>query len=416
MESEEKRIKRMELATNLIVSHPVSSSFSDLIEPNLSQFAEFKLLYATDNINSNFGGIYLSEIEESCPAITRFFNASGLLFYDDELYEANTKHESVAFPLEYSVSFDTQVAEAFRIYEGGKSVSDWDWFYQLVMLVKGREDNSFNFDYTFYMIEDLVHTLDLSNMRPFETVRALKRFDYLDIGSFRNNPKKPVFNIDRIQSGRKAAEAISSFQNSKEIQDSLARRKGLKLILMKGMQLRWLDKKDYIKNLEKLVTYTIDHLGRFAKLELYFAWKLMKHGEEYRFFGHLMQKSKKAIEKLSGMSWDLYSLRHQETMASKSYKARFYVPFIASFDRRFKELIEACPIRCMLVDERDKRISLIFFDDSEFFQDINKAITDSDRNRLSDPQEKLKRLKNPVSHAALDEHLNNLEKECCLMI
>ncbi|WP_292557879.1 hypothetical protein [Methylobacter sp.] len=411
LETLEQRIHRFERTTDIILRHPMSSTFAELIERSRNDFKGFRLLYSTDNLDSNFGGVLLSSIEDICPAISRYFGASGLLFYDDEIYEEVQNIGAISFPLDYSVSFDTQVAEAFRCYEDGKNISEWEWFYQLIKLVKGKE-SKFNFDYTFYMVEDLLHTFDHTNLRPFNTVRALKRFDHFDVDSFLENPKIPRFNDDRTTAGRRAADAISSFQSSEDIRRSLDRRKGLKLILMKAMKLRWEDKKGHLANLDKLVEFSVEHLGRFAKMELYFGWKLLKYGDRYRFFGQLMQKSENAIQKLNGMSWDLYSLRHQETMSIKSKYGRFYVPFIATFDRRFKELMKACPIRCVLIDDRDKRINTIFVDEYEFFQDVNIALNSSTQSRLSDPEEKIKRLKNNVSSYELDGKLDILESEC----
>lgn len=410
-----RRINRLEKATEIILQHSRDSSFSDLIEPNKDVFRGFRLVYATDNLNSNFNGISLSEIEVTCPSITKYFAASGLLFYDDELYDQTLRQGAVAFPIDYSVSFDTQVAEAFRIYEEGKDVSNWGWFENLIDFIKSRH-RSFNFDYTFYILEDLINTFDHTNQRPFNTIRALKRLDHLDIEQFKSNPKKPIFNESRENSGKRAADTIASFQNSPDILSSLTRRKGLKLVLMKAMELRWLNKEDYLGNLEKLIIFCIENIGRFPKLELYFSWKLLKYGEKYRFFGHLMQPTVKAIEKLNGMSWDLYSLRHQETMASMSKNGKFYIPFIASFDRRFKELMSACPIRCMLIDDQYKRLNLMFFDEYEFFQDIKEAIDTETYSKLSDPSEKLARLSVSMLSEEMDRRLKDLETNCRLIV
>lgn len=411
----ERRIKRLETATEIILKHPKASSFSSLLEPNREIFRGFRLIYATDNLDSDFNGISLSEIEVSCPSITKYFAASGLLFYDDELYDQTLKFGQVLFPIDYSVSFDTQVAAAFRIYENGKMVSDWDWFENLISFVKLKNRN-FNFDYTFYILEDLINTYNHTNLRPFNTIRALKRLDHLDMAAFRSNSRNPIFNESRESAGRRAVDTITSFQASSDIQRSLIRRKGLKLVLMKAMELRWSKKEDYLGNLEKLVIFSIDNIGCFPKLELYFSWKLLKYGEKYRFFSPLMQPTDKAIKKLNGMSWDLYCLRHQETMASMSKKGHFYIPFIASFDRRFKELMNACPIRCMLIDDQYKRLNIIFFDEYEFFQDISEAIDIREHVKLSDPSEKLKRLSNSMLSEDMDGKIKDLENKCRFMV
>lgn len=407
------RISRFEAATDCIIHHPPTSSFSQLISPNLSTFYGFRLLYSTDNIVTDFGGISLSDLESKCSALTRFFGGAGLLYYADDLYEETIYKEEAKFPIGYTLSFDTQVAEAFRCYECGKNVADWDWFHQLIIFVKERE---FNFDYTFYIVEDLANSLDLSNKRPFNTVRALKRFDYLDLDSFKSTPKKPFFSEDRESAGKRAAEAIYSFQSNEFIQRSLTRRKGLKLVLLKALQLRWKSRLDYMENLSELIDYSMRHLGRFAKMEMYFAWKLLKYGDEFSFFYPVVQRTESALTKLNGMSWDLFSMRNQEVLASLSKTGRFQIPFIATFDRRFKELIKACPVRCLLIDDQDKLLNTIFVDELEFLTEIHNAIQPEAREIMANPDEKLKRFSKEINEVELDAFTNELLEECRKMI
>lgn len=237
-------------------------------------------------------------------------------------------------------------------------------------------------------------------------------FDHIDIDAFRNNPKSPVFNETRESSGKRAANALYTFQSSDEIKNSLVRRKGLLLILMKAASLHWQSQNDLLGNLSKLIAYSLSHLGKFAKLELYFGWKFLKHGRHLRFFAPIMQPSKIALSKIHGMSWDLYSIRHQETMASNSKHGLFHVPFIATFDRRFKELIEACPIRCMLIDDRDGRINTIFFDELEFFEDVTASASTSLDAQLRSHSAKIERFEKPMLEVELDYFLSILENEC----
>lgn len=408
IESKVDRIHRLEAATGCIIRYPSSGSFSDLISSGGSSFKNFRLIYATDNFETNFDGISLAEIETRCPPISRYFAASGLLFYSDDLYRETITTGRVEIPLSYSVSFDTQVAEAFRCYESEKNISDWDWFYTLVSFVK---EQKFNFDYTFYILEDLVNSLDLSNQRPFNTIRSLKMFDHIDYNAFRKNPKSPVFDEPREIAGKRAANALYAYQSSEDVKKSLARRKGMLLILTKAACLRWQSEDDLLGNLSKLVEYSLIHLGKFAKLEIYFGWKLLKYGSDLRFFAPLTRPSAKALSKINGMSWDLYSIRHQETMASNSKHGQFHVPFIATFDRRFKELIEACPIRCMLIDDRDGRINTIFFDELEFFQDVSASTNFSLYSQLKSPDGKIGRFERVILEAEFEAALTAMKKE-----
>lgn len=239
----------------------------------------------------------------------------------------------------------------------------------------------------------------------------MKRFDHLKYNKSSFDVSNPSFKECREQAGKRANETLHAFHSSQEIQGLLNRRKGLYLIILKAVLLR--DKKgiNFNDDLKVLVQYSLDKLGAFAKTEIYFAWKMLKHGKKYRFFEPISQLGKKSVHKIRGMSWDLYSIRYQEILACKSNKGDFFIPFFASFDNRFVELAKACPIRAIIIDDRDKRVMTVHLDDSEFMLDLENSITTELRNRLQDPGEKIKRLSSIPSGEDLDKEIYSLEKE-----
>jgi hypothetical protein len=403
------RLQRIEKASNLIVHYPPSGSFRGLIDASDSLLDGFRLVYATDNIESEFNGVSLADIEVNCPSLARFFSGTGLLFHSTQIYEETLRSGEVQIPIDYSVGFDTQVAEAFRLYEAGKTISDWHRFSNLIQYVTRH---NFNFDYSFYIIEDLIHAADLKNTRPFNTVRALKRFDSVDRASLLENPIQPVFTESKEDAGRRACDSLAFSLSSDEIKRSLVRRKALLAVLLKATYLFWTSRPELMRNLSTLINFSLDHLGRFAKLELYFAWKLIKYGEGLRFFAPICQPSEVALSKLNGMSWDLYSIRHQETMASLKRKGAFFVPFFATLDRRLKELRDACPIRCLLIDDQEQRLNTIFTDELEFLTDVNAALDVSTNARLRNLPDKMQRLSRHVVESDIERLLGETFNEC----
>jgi hypothetical protein len=403
---------RLQNAINAILMHDPSDSFKNLIEKNIELFKQFRLVYSTDNIDAEFSHSSLKSIEDDCPTLKKYFYGSGLLFYSDEHYKNTKLKGRIEIPLDYSLSLDSNAAERFRIWENGGSLDkEQDKFEGLVRFIKEGKYKGFNFDYSFFIIENLIDSMKLDNHRPFNTIRTLKRFDHLEYNKNSFNILNPEFTETREQAGKRAIEALHAFHSSKEIQGFLNRRKGLYLILLKAVLLR--EQKDLGLNerLRALIEFSLDTLGAFAKTEIYFAWKLLTHGKNFRFFDPISQISKKSLHKLRGMSWDLFAIRYQETLASKSNIGDFYVPFFASFDNRFVELAKACPIRALIIDDRDKRVMTIHLDEVEFIMDINNSITTQVNNRLQDPEEKIKRLSNKPSVESLDRKAVELEVE-----
>ncbi|MBE9048762.1 hypothetical protein IQ255_31050 [Pleurocapsales cyanobacterium LEGE 10410] len=136
-------------ANRLIITHDKHLSFKDLIEPNLEIFSKFRLMYFTNNTVSQFGYTSLDRIEEDCDSIRKFFHGNGLLFFSKDIYQEQQKQETVHIPLDYSLSFDSNVAEKFRVYEKGGKVQPKEKFERLIEFIKQYQ---FNFDYRFFCL------------------------------------------------------------------------------------------------------------------------------------------------------------------------------------------------------------------------------------------------------------------------
>lgn len=403
---------RLQSAINAILSHDPMDSFNNLIAKNENLLEGFRLVYSTDNIDAAFSHFSLKNIEKCCPALKRYFYGSGLLFYSDQHYKNTKLNGRIEIPIDYSLSLDSNVAEKFRIWENNRSLDkEQERFDGLVRFIKDGEAGGFNFDYSFFILENLIDSMTLDNHRPFNTIRALKRFDHLKYNKESFDILNPEFIETREQAGERATETLHAFQLSEEIQGFLKRRKGLHLILLKAVLLREQEKLNLNEKLSSLVEFSLDALGAFAKTEIYFAWKLLKHGKDLRFFDSISQLGDKSLHRIRGMSWDLFAIRYQETLASKSNIGDFYVPFFASFDNKFVELTKACPIRALIIDDRDKRVITIHLDEVEFMTDISCSITPQLNNQLQDPYEKIRRLSSKLSSEILDRREQALETE-----
>lgn len=413
MESPVDRFSRFQHLTNAIMLHDPERNFSSLVDNHKQLFSGFKVVYSTSNLENEFSNSSLTSIEKDCPVLKKFFYGTGLLYYTDDLYEKTKQSGKTEIPIDYSLSLDSNVAEKFRVWENGGSLGNQlGRFENLVRFIKEGKEEGFNFDYNFFIIENLIDSMKEGNHRPFNTIRALKRFDHLVYDKLTFDVNSPVFDENREMAGRRAIDTLHTYHSSPEGFKFLNRRKGLYLILLKTVILNQdinLSLKDKMKI---LVEFSLDTLGKFAKNELYFSWKLLKYGKELKFFSDpISQLTEKSIGKIRGMSWDLFAFRYQETLSSKDNLGEFYVPFFASFDNKFVDLAHACPIRCIVIDSRDKRVTTIHLDESEFQSDLSLSLNDELLRKLQDPEEKIKRLNYVISPEYLDSKVNTLEAD-----
>ena len=388
-------------ANRLIISHDKNLSFNDLIEPNLTVFSNFRLMYSTNNTVSDFGYTSLDKIETQCSSLQKFFYGNGLLFFSKDIYQSQQRQKVVKIPLDYSLSFDSNVAEKFRIYENGGKLQPKDKF-KLENLLKFIKKYQFNFDYGFFCLENL-EFIEQKNERPFDTLRAIIRCNPL------NNSL-----LDIEQAGKLA---ISEMYNHFGIEVNSVfwqRRKLIYSMLLKAILINWQSSGEANFKLKEIIEFSLEKLGRFAKKEIYLSWKLFKNGDSLRFFHPINQPTKKILSKAKGMSWDFLSIEYQSTLAySLSQKGKFFVPFFASFDERFVEFREACPIQCMLFDDLNHEPHTYFDDELEFNQDISDAVESNFDlyNKLTNQTEILRRKNLLLNSNKLDCLISSLEKE-----
>ncbi len=417
MKTREERFNRLQLAFNIIVHHDINLSFADLIEGNRDVFNGFKLIYSTNHLENIFANASLKDIEDICPVLKKYFYGTALLFFSDELYDKTWKEGRVELPIDYSLSLDSNAAERFRIWEDGKNLdaSEKD-FENLVRFIKEGADNGFNFDYSFFIIENYYDSMKPENHRPFNTVRALKRFDHLIYDKELFSVTSPQFLETREKAGQRAIDTLYAFHSSSEVKKFQQRRMLLYVVLLKAVLLNQDKDVSLESKLASLVEFCLFKLDKFPKTELYFAWKLMRYGKKLRFFDPVSQISKKTKSKLKGMSWDIFALRYQETMASKSYTGEFFIPFFASFDNRFVELTQACPIRAVLITEIEKNVITIQLDELEFQTELNNSITSELIFELNDSKKKLTRMQQILTEGKLNDiaiELENQLEQCC---
>lgn len=173
-----------------------------------------------------------------------------------------------------------------------------------------------------------------------------------------------------------------------------------------------MNKKSIDQNLCALTKFCLDKIGRFAKTELYFAWKFFKYRTKFNFFSPINSLTPKSLKALRGMCWDLFFLRHQETITSAVPTDGFSVPFMSSLDNKFVELTKACPIRCTLMDLEYDKMHTLYEDEFEFAEDLNAALSDSLKSEITNPIAAKLRAQRPLTtETTIDQEIETLSAE-----
>jgi hypothetical protein len=353
----------------VIATSPSTRSFARMIEEEYDAFQGLDVAYATRGHDSYIQKIRLDQIEETCALVTSLFNGSGLLFYSDRIYR--DMQEGVApILLDFSIGLDKNVCENMRCYINNTGFSREAEMLRLLQLVRGGK-MEFNYDFMAYLVEEYEHMFVPNNDRPFNTLYALKVLDHLEQRTLESFPRISVEPRTHEYALSAAHETLAFFLANGSLAVMQEQRQVGYLVLLKALLLHWSGKTAEAA-LGDVAKFCLEEFGKFPKRELYFAWKLLGgDGKHHNFFAPAVQRTHTSLKRLKGISWDLTMLRWAEMMSSSQRQhpqgvPDFFVPFVASTDQKFREMVAACPLKAIIIDRKNKMLNSIFSDEFQF--------------------------------------------------
>jgi hypothetical protein len=363
-------VEKMRKVMTAIAAAGPSVSFASIIEDERDAFLGMHVTYSTYAHDSYIQQLKLQEIEQRCPLVTSLFDGSGLLFYSDRIY-SDMRNGPAPILMDYSIALDKNICEILRCYVKNVGFSRPDDVYKLLQLMRGEEKPNFNYDFFSYLVEEYEHMSVPNNVRPFETLYALKLLDRLEISDFSSFPKLAIKDEAKDQAMLEAQQTMSWFFANDLLSEFRAGHRAVYAMLLKALLMKWSGASQETA-LAELAAFSLEVLGKFAKREIYFAWKMLGgDGQDYRFFAPAATPSRKSISNLMGMSWDLTMLRWAEMMSALQRAHAdgvpdFFLPFVASADQRFRDMIAACPLKAIVLDRQNKIVNSVFRDEMDF--------------------------------------------------
>lgn len=351
-----------------------------------------RTVVSTEENGGTHVGVDLEEITKVAPWITPFFLGPRLLFSSKSIAVQNMMTGGKSnFLLDWSFSFDSNVAEKVRAYVNLENINAKDRD-RVITLLKLKKKFSLQTDLLPFLLENLrLSRSDIKNERPLNTVIAFKKLDYLDWQAFEKNPLKPEFICDEKTLLKDANDTYDSMVNDKEVKKWEYKSLFTQVILFE-LAIIWLRKNGSIEEqFSELIDFCVLQLGKLAKFELKFAWRFLNQPTRTRFFGPLNGVSKDLTKALKGMAWDMTHLRLLETLSTKTTFDSFYVPFFVSFDEKFSEILKQNQLQMLLVDDRLKRMHTATIDEYPFLQKLDSCMSEKTRSLMGEVESEARR-------------------------
>ncbi|MFP7836580.1 hypothetical protein ACLHTS_06755 [Pseudomonas aeruginosa] len=329
--------------------------------------------------NSTIGtglAIDLEDIINRAPWITPLFLGPKIYFTSASIALQNsTTNGKANILIDWSFSFDSNVAERIRAYVNHENINEADRL-RVITLLKLKKEYSLQTDLVPFLFENLRLSRDnKQNERPLNTIVAFKKIDFLDWDAFEKDPSKPIFQCNEENLIRDAQKIYGDLVNNTEVKKREHKALFTQVILFE-LAIIWL-KGDLspAESFRALIDFCVLQLKKLAKYELLFAWRFLNAPNRVRFFGPLNGVAKDLIKSLRGMAWDMSHMRTLETMSTKSNAGSFFIPFFVSFDDKFSEILKQNQIQILLIDDRLKRMHSAGVDEAAFQKNLRSCMS-----------------------------------------
>lgn len=329
--------------------------------------------------------IDLEDITNRAPWVTPLFLGPKIIFNSASIALQNlmTGEKSVLL-VDWSFSFDSNVAEKVRAYVNHEKISQVDRD-RVITLLNLKNEYSLQTDLMPFLFENLrLSRANKNNERPLNTIIAFKKLDYIDWDAFNKNPNKPRFLCDENALIEDAKQTYDSLVNEAEVKKRECKALFTQVILFE-LAIIWLGEKIPPEEaFTKLIDFCVLQLKKLPKYELMFAWNFLNQPAKIRFFGPLHGISKDLVKSLRGMAWDMSHMRTLETMSTINNLGSFFIPVFVSFDDKLSELLKQNQIQVLVVDDRLKRMHSACVGEAEFQIKLNSCMSKEVLDQMTD--------------------------------
>lgn len=289
--------------------------------------------------------------EFSAGAVVRsLFSSERVLVLDrDTLREMSCG--SATFPIDYSISLDSQALSYLEPFMAGRVSRVPSDFGEVFSFI--AQDNVF-VDPLPYCYENLRNINDdYSAGRVFEKLKAYEVLRTLDVEYFERNGLVHSMASDGelVKMAQEHMARMYMERGNHEFMRVLGFRQQFMYCLLLKMVSICFGSSGKSRNAKVIdfVEFCDERLATLGGREIALASAYFERGQRLEFFGKVQKNKPDLFEILDGMAWDLFHLRQLEEMATTcpDSNARYFFPSFLTFDKRLVEVIDMYPLKSL---------------------------------------------------------------------
>ncbi|HCE9325941.1 TPA: hypothetical protein NH024_001116 [Pseudomonas aeruginosa] len=307
-----------------------------------------KFIFASDR-GTDPGFSVNREFSEGA-VVRSLFHSSRLLVLD-ELTLREMDGGGATFPIDYSISLDTQALSYLEPFMAGnvsKLPKDYAEVFEFI-----AQDNVF-VDPLPYCQENLKNLRDhdkaekiFKKLKSYEVLRNIDERLLSMSGVVRSK-------LTDLEVERNTQEHMSrmymSLEDARLMERIAFRQRFMYCQLLKMVVINFKNAQDTVfSKVCRFLEFCDQSLATMGAREIAVAKKYFAQGQNFKFFGKIQKNRPDIFSALDGMAWDLWHIRQLEESMTliPDPRARYFFPSLLTFDKRFVEVMDLYPLRSL---------------------------------------------------------------------
>ncbi|AVK83600.1 hypothetical protein C3943_08460 [Lysinibacillus sp. B2A1] len=335
---------------NLLEAMAVWKIYEDLTE-------DFRLIIAMENYEKDIYPEGLTKIlnQENTDFVPYFYSEK-IFFLDEDIMNDMSEFLEIQIKYDYSIMLDTNYTsyiEVFLNQQNNPNFPQESIYRTIDIMLK----NNFNYDYTFYLIENY-QNLFLAGERKFSVTNEshlalyknlyhLELFKSIDSQVYLNEGEIE-FQITQNEAQLRADRLIESiYIENNDLKTFIETHKNLTLLLIGIWQIQFESKASPKNKMKKLIDYMINKIGIYFEREMIIAYKYFENPKSVAMLNKINRggKQKDLLKKIENIVWDFLVPRVMEVFITGNKKNSYFIPLFLSHDKKLKELIKLFKIK-----------------------------------------------------------------------
>lgn len=299
-----------------------------------------------------------------------YFSTEKIYFLDDQLvYDTFSLGEEFKFPVDYTLMFDTNIATYVGKLVRGEALGNVQS--RIVSLIDSILYDGLNFDFLFYMVENVKSVLPQIEQNVTSKIRfwkslekgfrrnlvGLQVFSSIDCKEYRRtlNPRPQ---LTYWQAARQAIDFTYDFYVSElgkgHILDFVRIQKMILLQLIGMVKIQLSSAKGARYKIGEYFKFIQGVIGVYSDREAIIAHKYFNDRNAIA----MLEKIKKGcgkmalLKRLDNIAWDMAAPRFMEKLIVAGGEGRYFIPMFLTFDSGLRELLGHYPVKGVVFNKQ----------------------------------------------------------------